>query len=236
MQWLDSLPERFVGMIVGNEVLDALPVHLVGRRGDAFFERGVALADDVRFEWRDRPLTEERLHQAAQALPADATAYLSEVGLTAPALVHSLATSLERGMALLIDYGFPKAEYYHRDRSTGTLMCHYRHHSFDNPFFLPGLTDITSHVDFTAVADAALESDLDVLGYAGQARFLVNCGLLARLEHYGPGTGAYLKQAAAVQKLVQPSEMGELFKVIALGKDLALIPLGFLSGDKRHSL
>jgi SAM-dependent MidA family methyltransferase len=236
VHWLDSLPERFIGLIVGNEVLDALPVHLVSRRGETFFERGVALGGDVRFEWQDRPLTDGRLYRAAQVLPAGDAAYLSEINLAAPALVNSLAESLERGMILLIDYGFPKAEYYHPDRSTGTLMCHYRHHAFDDPFFLPGLTDITSHVDFTAVADAALESGMDVLGYAGQAHFLVNCGALACLGRHEPGSTAYLKQAAAVQKLIQPSEMGELFKAIALGKGLELMPLGFSHGDRRHVL
>lgn len=236
VHWLNSLPECFVGLIVGNEVLDALPVHLVRRQGDAFFERGVVVADDARFEWQDRPLTDGQLYRAAQALPAGNAAYLSEINLAAPALVHSLAASLERGMILLIDYGFPKAEYYHPDRNTGTLMCHYRHHAFDDPFFLPGLTDITSHVDFTAVADAALESEMDVLGYTGQAHFLVNCGALACLGRDDPGSVAYLRQAAAVQKLVQPSEMGELFKAIALGKDLEQLPLGFSLGDKRHTL
>lgn len=236
VQWLDRLPEHFVGVIVGNEVLDALPAHLVRRKDGTLFERGVALAGDGRFEWQDRPLTDGALFRAAEVLPAGMADYLSELSLAAPALIRSLAACLKRGMILLIDYGFPKAEYYHPDRSIGTLMCHYRHHAFDDPFFLPGLTDITSHVDFTAVADAALEAGLDVLGYASQAHFLINSGALVFLSRHEPGSMAYLKQAAAVQKLVQPTEMGELFKAIALGKAIEAMPFGFAQGDRRHTL
>ncbi|PIX02043.1 MAG: hypothetical protein COZ79_03750, partial [Hydrogenophilales bacterium CG_4_8_14_3_um_filter_62_83] len=153
-----------------------------------------------------------------------------------PALVRSLADRLESGLIVFLDYGFPQAEYYHPDRSAGTLMCHYRHRAFDEPFFLPGLTDITAHVDFTAVADAALAAGLAVLGYASQAHFLINCGVLVGLERFEPGSLNYLKQTAAVQKLIQPSEMGELFKVIALARGIDGPPIGFTSGDRRHTL
>ena len=176
------------------------------------------------------------MFDAARKLPIHSLDYLSEVNLAAPALVHSLAAGLERGLILFLDYGFPQAEYYHPDRRMGTLMCHYRHQAYDDPFFLPGLADITAHVDFTAVADAALDAGLDVPGYTSQAHFLINCGALASLEGFGPGSVAYLKQAAAVQKLIQPSEMGELFKAVAMTKSIDVLPIGFGVGDKRHAL
>lgn len=237
VDWLDGLPERWSGLVLGNEVLDALPVHLVRWQGGRAFERGVVLdAAGPGFAWADRLLVTGPLLEAANSLPAPGDDYLSEICLAAPALIRSLAERLERGMLLFIDYGFPRAEYYHPDRRAGTLMCHYRHRTFDDPFYLPGLVDITAHVDFTLVADAALDAGLDVLGYTGQDHFLVNCGLLDCLAELGPGSLAYLKQAAQVQKLVQPTEMGELFKAIALGKGDLPPPLGFARGDKRHAL
>ncbi|TCJ13002.1 class I SAM-dependent methyltransferase [Parasulfuritortus cantonensis] len=235
--WLDRLPERITGLVLGNEVLDALPVHLVHWQGGQLFERGVVLAGaGAAFAWQDRPLAGSTLAEAARNLPVAAADYLSEVGLAAPALVGSLAERLVHGMLLFIDYGFPRAEYYHRDRATGTLMCHYRHRAFDDPFYLPGLVDITAHVDFTAIADAALEAGLEVPGYTSQAHFLINCGLLERLHALEPGSLGYIKHTAQVQKLIQPSEMGELFKVIAMSKGDLPAPVGFLHGDKRHTL
>jgi SAM-dependent MidA family methyltransferase len=234
--WLDALPERFAGFIIGNEVLDAMPVHLVHWLDGAVYERGVAWSSAAGFVWEDRRLAAGHLHDVAQSLPIAGLDYLSEINLAAPALIRSLSDCMVRGLVLFLDYGFPQAEYYHPDRKAGTLMCHHRHHAFDDPFFLPGLTDITAHVDFTAIADAALAVDLEVLGYATQARFLLNCGVLAGLERKVPGTVDYLKQTVAVQKLIQPSEMGELFKVIALGRGVDLSPAGFALGDRRHTL
>lgn len=237
VHWLDTLPDRISGLVIGNEVLDALPVHLVRWLDGQVFERGVALDESgSAFTWQDRPLVPGALLEAAAVLPAPDGDYLSEIGLAAPGLVHSLAERLQQGMLLLLDYGFPRAEYYHPDRVQGSLMCHYRHRAFDDPFYLPGLTDITAHVEFTLVADAALEAGLDVLGYTSQAHFLLNCGLLERLHELQPGSLPYLKQTAAVQKLIQPSEMGELFKVIALGRGMSPPVLGFAHGDKRHTL
>lgn len=233
--WLDTLPERIRGLVVGNEVLDALPVHLVRWQDGRMYERGVALAGDG-FAWQDRLLETGPLQAAADELPVSGDGYLSEVCLAAPALVRSLAERLEQGMLLFLDYGFPRAEYYHPDRRRGTLMCHYRHRAYDDPFYLPGLADITAHVDFTLIADAALAAGLDVLGYTGQAHFLVNCGLLERLAELEPGTTAYLREAARVQKLIQPTEMGELFKAIALTRGDLPPSLGFGRGDRRHAL
>ncbi len=235
--WLDALPERATGLVLGNEVLDALPVHLVQRTAAGLAERGVGLEGDA-FVWRDRPLEDGPLLAAAREAGFDGAepGYLSEVNLAAPALVASLARRLERGALLFLDYGFPRAEYYHPQRSQGTLMCHYRHHAHADPFFLPGLTDITAHVDFTAVAEAGVEAGLAFLGYTSQASFLINCGLTALLQETPPGEAAYLRQAASVQKLLSPSEMGELFKAIALGKGLEGPLLGFGRGDRGHAL
>jgi SAM-dependent MidA family methyltransferase len=157
---------------------------------------------------------------------------LSEVGLAAPALVRSLADCLERGMLLFIDYGFGESEYYHPQRSAGTLMCHYRHRAHDDPFFVPGLQDITAHVNFSSVARAGMESGLALAGYTSQAHFLINLGitdLLARVPADQPSL--YLPQAATAMKLLSPAEMGELFKVIALGRGLNDTPSGFVRGD-----
>jgi SAM-dependent MidA family methyltransferase len=230
VQWLDRLPERFSGVIVGNELLDALPVHLVVRREEGDFERGVVCRDEG-FAFEDRPLLEGELSRAARTLELPAP-YLAEIALRARALVRSLASLLERGVVLFIDYGFGRAEYYHPQRSRGTLMCHYRHRAHDDPFFLPGLQDITAHVDFSAVARTAVQAGLALLGYTTQAHFLINLGITELLARTPPEQPAdYLPLAAQTQKLLSPSEMGELFKVIALGRGIGLPLSGFARGD-----
>lgn len=233
MAWLDTLPERFTGLILGNEVLDALPVHLVHWRPDGVFERGVVWSGQG-FAWGDRALGCAPLAEAVAGLPVQGE-YLSEVNLAAPALVASLAQCLERGLLLFIDYGFPRSEFYHPQRDMGTLRVHYRHHALDDPFFLPGLADITAHVDFSAVARAGQAAGLDLLGYTRQANFLLDAGLLGLMAEMEPMTADYLRAAAAVQKLVQPSEMGELFKVIALGRGVQP-PSGLLGADRAGAL
>jgi SAM-dependent MidA family methyltransferase len=238
VEWLDTLPERIVGVLLGNEVLDAMPVHLVRRSSDGFFERGARLAAATGFEWDERPAV-GAVADAARAL-ADECAigddYLLEINLATRAWVAECSRRLERGALLLLDYGFPRREYYHPQRGNGTLMCHYRHHAHDDPFFLPGLQDITAHVDFTLVAEAAHGAGLDILGYSSQAQFLMNCGLLDRLARLPAGTADYVRATGAVQKLISPAEMGEFFKVIAAGRGIAEPLLGFARGDRLHSL
>jgi SAM-dependent MidA family methyltransferase len=173
---------------------------------------------------------------AAQALQLP-EGYQTEIQLVARGFVRTLAQSMARGVILLIDYGFPAHEYYHAQRSEGTLMCHYRHRAHADPFFLPGLQDITSHIDFSAIARAGGEAGLDLLGYTGQAQFLINCGITDIMLRTPPeNTAAYLPQAAAAQQLLSPSEMGELFKVIAFGKEYDAPLMGYASGDRRRSL
>ena len=235
VRWLDALPAAFRGAVIGNEVLDALPVHLVAWRKQGLFERGVALEGDA-FVWRERPLAHPELRRAAEAIMAPAD-YVSEVSLAAPALVRTLGGLLEHGVLLFVDYGFPAEEYYHPQRAAGTLMCHYRHRAHDDPFLWPGLQDITAHVDFTAAARAAREAGLEVLGYASQARFLLNCGLLELLATVPAEDAArYLPLAMEAHKLLSPAEMGELFKVLALGRGLSAPLLGFAAGDRSHAL
>jgi SAM-dependent MidA family methyltransferase len=233
--WLDNLPQGHTGLILGNEVLDALPVHRIHWRADGPVEQGVAVDGAGGLHWQDHPLPPGPLLDAARSIDVP-PGYVSEIGLAAMGLVASLAGCLTQGVLLLLDYGFPRHEYYHPQRGGGTLMCHRRHRAHADPFDLPGLTDLTAHVDFTAVAEAGHAAGLALLGYADQARFLVNCGLLDLLVTLEPREADYYRASAAVQKLLQPSEMGELFKVIALGRGWEGPLLGFTRGDRRAFL
>jgi SAM-dependent MidA family methyltransferase len=232
--WLNALPERFDGLILANEVLDAMPVHLVRWLDGDLFERGV-IVQGGEFGWLDQPLSAGPLWQAASEIDPGPD-YLSEINLAAPAWINSLAQCLERGAILCLDYGFPRAEYYHPQRDSGTLRVHFRHHSLDDPFYLPGLCDLTAHVDFSLVARAGTDAGLELLGYTSQANFLLNAGLLDLMSEMDPMSSDYLRAAAAVQKLLQPSEMGELFKAVAFGRGLAGSVPGFDRGDRRGAL
>ena len=235
MHWLDELPEKFSGAIVANEVLDALPVHLVCWRDSAVTERGVALAEHG-FIWQERAITDTALLQAAQLInvPED---YVSEICLAARGLINSLAQRLDHGAMLFIDYGFGAREFYHPQRSSGTLMCHYRHHAHDDPLFLPGLQDITAHVNFTDIAECGIDAGLELVGYTNQAFFLINCGITDLMKDTSPeNLRDYLPLSAQLQKLTSPAEMGELFKVIALGKGIKEALQGFSSGDLTRTL
>lgn len=232
--WLNQLPPAFSGVVLGNEVLDAMPVEIFRVTDDGAEQAGVITEGDA-FAWSFHPAAVEL---AALIAPLKlAPGYQSEIALAAPAFIASLATIMDKAAAIFIDYGFPRHEYYHPQRSTGTLMCHYRHRAHDNPFFLPGLQDITAHVDFSATAAAAAGNGLEVLGYATQTQFLINCGITDVLGESDPSDVApYLAQASAAQKLLSPAEMGELFKVIALGRGVDVPLRGFSSGDKTHTL
>ncbi|WP_374600492.1 class I SAM-dependent methyltransferase [Niveibacterium sp.] len=237
VEWIDTLPDNFDGVVIANEVLDVMPVELAVWRDGGIFQRGVAWQDGPR--WADRPATGE-LARAAAALPAPmptAGEYVSEVCLASRAWVAEWARRLTRGVMLLVDYGYPQREYYLASRSTGTLICYYRHRAHPDPFLWPGLTDITSFVDFTATADAAYDAGLDVLGYIDQGAFLLNCGLLDRVAARGPTENAdYIRAARAAQRLIAPHEMGELFKVLAIGRGIAGPLRGFMRGDRLHAL
>lgn len=242
VRWLDSLPSSFSGVVLGNEVLDAMPVNLVIKTDQGWKERGVGLSDQS-FVFEDRPCSPELLAQIPDAdeLPA---AYLTEVHPVASAFMRSLASMLIAGhaetgrgsAAILIDYGFPAQEYYLAQRAQGTLMCHYRHHSHPDPFYLPGLQDVTAHVDFTAMARAATDAGLDLQCYTSQAAFLLDAGIGDLLLRTPPSEAQhYLPQANALQRLISPAEMGELFKVMVLGKNVVM-PDRFMRHDRSHRL
>ena len=233
VQWIDSLPGAFSGVVIANEVLDAMPVHLLVKTEQGWRERGIGLSNK-NFVYRERACDPVLLGQIIRpdALPIG---YLTEVHPIAIGFIHSVADMLRAGYreigfggaALLIDYGFPEHEYYLPQRAQGTLMCHYRHHAHPDPLYLPGLQDITAHVDFSAIAQAAVDGGLDMLAYMNQARFLIDAGigeLLLRtpLED----KIRYLPRANAVQKLTSTAEMGELFKVLVVGTQVSL-PEGF---------
>ncbi|MGH8703982.1 MAG: SAM-dependent methyltransferase, partial [Burkholderiales bacterium] len=175
--------------------------------------------------------------RATSIEPPPSGRYESELGLVARAWLRLAGRALERGAILVVDYGFPGREFFHPQRSMGTLACHYRHHVHGDPFWLPGLQDISAHVDFSALARAAAESELEVLGYASQAQFLVNSGITQLLGEADPADAArYLPAAAAANRLLSPSEMGELFKVLAVGRGVELPLMGFSRGDRSHTL
>ncbi|PIQ12537.1 MAG: hypothetical protein CO125_13125 [Hydrogenophilales bacterium CG_4_9_14_3_um_filter_59_35] len=235
VEWLDRLPASFSGLIIGNEVLDAMPVHLVAWSEDRLFERGVSMKDG-QFSWSERKLASGELFDIAASLDVP-PGTISEIGLAARGFIATLVGLLEKGAILMLDYGFGQNEYYHPQRSSGTLMCHYRHYAHDDPFYLPGLQDVTSHVDFTAIAEAGVKHGLNLLGYTSQAHFLINSGITDLLARASPEqASAYLPLAAQAQKLLNPAEMGELFKVIALGKGVDNPLLGFARGDKSRML
>jgi SAM-dependent MidA family methyltransferase len=236
VDWLDALPRTIDGVVLMNEVLDALPVSLVARQDGRLHLRGVVSRGDG-FAYEDRPLVDGALQEAAvQRFPAGGD-YLSEINLAAEALVADLARRIARGAMLIVDYGFPRSEYYHPERAAGTLIGHYRHRAHHDPFLWPGLCDLTAHVDFTAIAEAGVRGGLAVSGFASQASFLLSLGILDRLAAVGsPDSVTYMSQASAVQKLVSPAEMGELFKVLALANDDAIAWQGFALQNRRGRL
>jgi SAM-dependent MidA family methyltransferase len=243
LEWLERLPEQFTGVMLANEVLDAMPVHIVNWHDDAIFERGVAWQNH-QFAWQDRSVRNaELLHAVSQLTPQINPdnnlrySYVSEINLSAAYFIRSLASSLHQGVILLIDYGFGRSEYYHPQRNQGTLMCHYRHHAHDDPFYLPGLQDITSHVDFSAIAEAVENTGLLLTGYTTQAHFLINCGITGTLAQTSvEDISNYLPQANQLQKLISPAEMGELFKAIAFSKNFPEPLIGFNTGDMSRLL
>lgn len=221
VHWLDHLPKEFKGIIVANEVLDAMPVNIFRYQGGTLFERCVAWRDN-QFVWVDELINNPLLAKQVRALPLsaqDQQDYTSEVNIILPMFVRSLVEVLDKGSLVFIDYGFLREAYYHPDRSMGTLMCHYRHHAHDDPFLYPGLQDITAHVDFSVVGETAQGAGCEVSLYS-QAEFLIHHGLLEIMEaqlQSEDDTGA-LQLSQQVQKLLQPHEMGELFKVMVIDK------------------
>ena len=254
--WADSLPDTLEGVIVGNEVLDAMPVHLMSWDGQRWLERGVGLAGPEgapeaatesaptdaaatapRFIWLDRPAPEGVRPPTERADSEYVPGTVTETHGQAEAFVATLAERMTRGAAFFLDYGFPEAEYYHPQRTGGTLMCHHLHQSDPDPLVKVGEKDITSHVNFTGIALAGQEAGWEVLGYTSQGRFLTNCGLgeaLARTAE--ASTAEQFKARGAMQMLLAEHEMGELFKVIGFVKGPWFEAIGFAHGDRTHTL
>ena len=244
--WLDKPPkEGFKGIILANEVLDAMPVHLFEIDDGGPKEMMVYLDEDDNFIMQRSNEPSEQLNdwykrdEIAQIEFPDG--YLSEVNLAMESWIKALAECLSEGLILLIDYGYPRHEYYLPERSQGTLISHYRHHSHDQVLSLLGLQDVTAHVDFTAVAESASDAELSVSGYTNQASFLSGCGILQMAEKLADGDlNKQMRLAQKIRTLIMPDEMGEIFKVIALTKalpfELSSQLIGFSFSDLRHSL
>ena len=282
VRWLDRMPSAIEGVVVANEVLDAMPARVFESDGTRLHEVGVACGGDG-FSWAPREADARFAAEVGAALSRAGAAqsfdgpeastwpesspgsaalprrlaqqaggrYRSEIGEQAQAWVSTVAGALRRGAMLLIDYGFPAHEFYHPQRSGGTLACHYRHRMHDDPFRWPGLQDITVHVDFSSVAQTALENGVALLGYASQARFLIDCGLLDRLAqsqaigsdgaaaNFGAPAMSMIERTrslSAVQALLSEAEMGELFKVVAFGRGISAPCVGFARGDRSAAL
>ena len=263
--WLDALPDHIEGLVIANEVLDAVPCEIVRFHDGQYEQARVIDALDQRhalhavrpplpqagrvepapakaggegggasrtpFAWFWQPLLNGPLLDAAKLRIPPIEGYTSEINLEAEALVATLAERLTDGALCFIDYGFPKREYYLHDRSTGTLACHYQQRVHFDPLILAGLQDITAHVDFTAMAEAAVDAGASVICYAMQAQFLLHAGLLKRIEsHAFPSDAQRVTAIGAVQKLLSPAEMGELFKVLVIGKGEAVAQLAAFVG------
>lgn len=226
VQWANALPDAFRGVVIGNEVLDAMPVKLLVRTNNVWHERGVALHEGA-FAYADQPTD---LRPPFEVVGTHD--YTTEIHSEAEGFIRTLADKLQAGAVFIIDYGFPEHEYYHPQRSMGTVVCHRAHQVDGDTLVNVGFKDITAHVNFTGIALAGQEAGLEVLGYTGQGRFLLNCGVLQDMDD------ATLADRAMVQKLINEHEMGELFKVLAFGAKNSVIwqPMGFVAGDRTHTL
>jgi len=260
VSWLESLPERIEAVVIGNELIDAMPVRLFRLDDGLVLERGVGAAVDAPealpdapfaspFRFVDRPADPDFARRVLDALAASGWAqgdeplsawgsgYQSEFAEQGPAWLASVGERLVRGVVLLFDYGFPASEYYHPQRNGGTLACHYRHRVHHDPLILAGLQDLTAHVDFSALARAAADVGLDCIGFGSQGSFLLGAGLLEHLARSAePGSTAYLRQAQAVGRLVSEAEMGELFKAIAFARGGDFDAAAFERSDRRGVL
>jgi len=257
VQWLDELPASFEGIILGNEVLDAMPVSVFALRGSSLFERGVGLENNY-LVWKEKKVDQEtfsaivagfseqswlkrRINNTDEIFSSkegdNSIPYFIEIAWQAQAFVQTLSKLLQKGALFLIDYGFPAAEFYHWQRHMGTLMSFSRHRTHSDVLYAPGQQDITAHINFSAIAQAAAQGGAELAGYVNQARFLMNCGLL-ELAAAVPQDDkvSYTHSIAAVQKLLSEAEMGELFKVIAFTKRINTPLMGFKQADRSASL
>lgn len=241
VHWLDRLPDAgFRGVVIANELLDAMPVHRFRIEGDRILEQHARLREGQGIVPSWGPCSDPLESAVRHLLESDGGGlddYESEINLRAAPWVRALAQRIQAGLILLIDYGYARDEYYHPRRSRGTLMCHYRHRAHPDPMLMPGLQDITAHVDFTRVAVAALKSGLNVCGYTSQAFFLMGCGLDRLISESNPeNVRSHMELVQGVKRLTLPTEMGERFKVLGLSRGLKEAPMGFSIRDQRERL
>jgi SAM-dependent MidA family methyltransferase len=233
--WLEQLPDSFSGMVLANEVLDAMPVHVFNIKDDKIGEQYVALEGD-QFVWQTGDASSDELHAQVKQIKTEQElpqGYVSEINLSLTGWINSIAGIMKKGAVLLIDYGYPCHEYYHPQRSSGTLMCHYQHRAHDNPLVWPGLQDITAHVDFTAVAEASVDAGLSVDGFVTQAHFLMNAGIEQLMASCLQDPVEMNQQ---IKRLILPDAMGEMFKVMCLSKETDVSLSGFAQFDMRGRL
>ena len=233
--WLDQLPAKFNGVILANEVCDAMPVHRVQFEKGHLLEIGVGLQNE-KIKWQSQPITNRELKARCEEIQSqlELFPYQTEIALQAPAWLSTIANLLKQGAIYLIDYGYEAKDYFHPLRHQGMLRCHYRHQAHDDPLVLVGLQDITTHVDFTALAETAHAEGLQIEGYQRQSDFLLAGDILQLSELSASNTFEQIQQSAALKRLLLPEQMGELFKVLTLAKDVSL--LRSKSGDLRHRL
>lgn len=236
--WLDELPEQFEGVILANEVCDAMPVNLINIKDHRLYERHVAITDDD-FVWQDKPVTDNELKQQGAHIQTliSTDSYETEIHLAAQQWLRTVAQSLTRGTFFIIDYGYNFDTFYSAERKQGTLCCYFRHQLNDDPFLLPGLQDITAHTEFTTLADIAVEQGLDVAGFHEQSDFLIAGGItdIAAASHKDMPAADWLQQSAGLKQLLMPSQMGQQFKVLSLTRNLELLPRLSLN-DRRYQL
>lgn len=229
--WLEEFPQTFNGCIIANEVLDAMPVHRVKFRPDEQDQEVVIELKDDQFQWTAGELSPElkqQIKKIRETVPDIADGYESEINLRAQAWIKSLSEIMQSGLVIAIDYGYSRKEYFQPTRYEGTLMCHYQHLAHGNPLLYPGIQDITSHVDFTDIAETAYDAGFDILGYTSQAFFLAGCGLESMYNDLdADDMQKFLAITQPIKQLVMPNEMGELFKVIGLGKNIDEPLIGF---------
>ena len=238
VQWLDQLPNHFIGVVLANEVCDAMPVHRLHFSNNRVQEQYVNINSTGDLQWCDSELLVAELIERAKKIQRHIGQqdYVTEVNLQAEAWLNSVADSLDQGAVFIIDYGYPNTSYYHQERSTGTLMCYYQHQGHDNPFIFPGLQDITAHVDFTALAEAAHNHNLDVAGFQTQADFLISGGITELVSTNAADELKQLQQTTEIKRLTLPSEMGEIFKVLTLTQNLEQLLPRIQLRDQRHRL
>lgn len=238
IEWLSNLPDNFEGCVIANELLDAMPVSIFHySENKNVMEKWVGLDQKEDFTWLDKPADNRLLKAMEKIIPLIDSNYTSEINFQSNAWIRTIAEWLKKGVVFIIDYGFPRHEYYHAQRTTGTLMCHLSHIAYSDPFLAPGIQDITSHVDFSSIAEISIENGLYILGYTSLANFLINSGIINVIEDLDKSNiKNHIETLGAVQKLLSEIEMGELFKVIAIGKNFQKDLIGFSDNDRSHKL